>query len=140
MKNYLAHTFRLTALALVASSVFFFVSSSQVFAATTGGYCASGVPASLIGGSKNVTDVIKYITCFIEQSIVPFLIAMAIVVFMYGVVKFIGTQETSERESGKQFMLWGIIALAVMFSVWGITRLVGATFGVHTVLPLLPTD
>ncbi|MEI8130226.1 MAG: hypothetical protein WCG55_01850 [bacterium] len=138
MKTYFSQTIR-----LVAIVVFFVASSSVVFAAgttTATGYCSSGVPSSLIGGSHNVTDVIKYFACFIEQSIVPFLFAVAIVIFMYGVVKFIGTQESSEREAGKQFMLWGIIALAVMFSVWGITTLVGSTFGIHNVIPQLPVD
>ena len=139
MKTYFSQTIRSIAITLL-----FIASSSVVFAAgttpTVTGYCSSGVPSSLVGGSHNLTDVIKYLACFIEQSIVPFLFAMAIVVFMYGMVKFIGTQETSEREAGKQFMLWGIVALAIMFSIWGITTLVGSTFGVHNVIPQLPVD
>ncbi len=137
-------TYFLQIIRSITITLLFVASGSVVFAAGTApavaGYCSSGVPSSLIGGSHNLTDVIKYLACFIEQSIVPFLFAVAVVMFMYGVVKFIGTQETSEREAGKQFMLWGIVALAVMFSVWGITTLVGSTFGVHNVLPQLPVD
>jgi len=104
------------------------------------GYCSSGVPDTLIGGSNTVTDVIKYLTCFIQDSIIPLVFALAIAVFVYGVVKFIGTEDSSERESGKQFMLWGVIALAVMFSVWGLVSILGNTFGVRNVLPLLPVN
>ncbi len=109
-----------------------------------GGYCSTGVTDSLTGGGANTTsklgDVVKYVACFLEGTIVPFLISLSIGVFVYGMVKFIGTQESSEREQGKQFMLWGIIALAVMFSIWGLIAILGNTFGVKNIIPQLPVN
>jgi hypothetical protein len=67
------------------------------------------------------------------------LFAIATIVFVYGVVKFIGNEESAEKEDGKQFMLWGVIALAVMFSVWGLVRIFNNTFGVANIIPQLPS-
>ncbi len=110
---------------------------STLFAA---GYCSTGVPSTLVGDSKNFADVVKYVACFLQQSIVPFIFALAIAVFVYGMVKFIGTQDSGEREQGKQFMLWGVVSLAVMFSVWGLVSILGNTFGVGNVIPQLPVN
>jgi uncharacterized membrane protein len=50
---------------------------------------------------------------------------LAIVAFFYGLVKFISNAEDSaERETGKSIMVWGIIALTVLFSLWGIVRFI----------------
>jgi hypothetical protein len=35
-------------------------------------------------------------------------------------------------------MLWGIIALFVMFSVWGLVGILASTFGVRVCLPGAP--
>lgn len=49
---------------------------------------------------------------------------LAIVGFLWGMVQFIWAARQGDGgkgvKEGKQFMLWGLIALFVMFSVWGI--------------------
>ena len=80
----------------------------------------------------------KFITCIINNSIIPLIFAIALVMFIWGAVKFfiINSDEEAQREQGKQFMIWGIIALTVMLSVWGLVALLGSTFGLKTnVLP-----
>jgi hypothetical protein len=37
-------------------------------------------------------------------------------------------------------MIWGVVALAVMFGVWGLVKILGATFGVQHVVPQLPIN
>ena len=44
--------------------------------------------------------------------------------------------EEAKKAKGKQFMIWGIVALTVMMGVWGLVGILGATFGTNTtVLP-----
>ncbi len=44
--------------------------------------------------------------------------------FLWGVVKFISNaNDETEREKGKQFIIWGIIAFVVLISLWGIVRI-----------------
>ena len=81
-------------------------------------------------GFTNIQTSLGYLTCLIRDSIIPFIFAIAVVMFIWGAVKFfiINAGEEAKREQGKQFMIWGIIALAVMVSVWGLVRIVAETF------------
>ncbi len=83
-------------------------------------------------------DWLNYFTCIIGSSIIPFLFALAVVMFVWGTIKFfiIDVDEEAKREQGRQFMLWGIIALAVMVSVWGLVGVLTETFKIDgSVIP-----
>jgi hypothetical protein len=70
--------------------------------------------------------------------VIPFIFAIATAFFAWGAVKFfiLDADEEAQREQGKQFMIWGIVSIAVMLSVWGLVKVVTITFGVSgTVLP-----
>jgi hypothetical protein len=86
--------------------------------------------------------LIMYATCLLSKSIVPLLFGFAMVLFIWGVVQYvIGTDDEAKKKKGKMFMIWGIVALVVMTSVWGLVRILGNTFGVDTtVVPQLNTD
>ena len=110
-----------------------------VASAASSGYCAGvGSSISIEHGGVAVGDVLKFGTCLIEQSVIPLLFAVAFLMFVYGVIKFIREEKAEEKEKGRQFMLWGIIAFAVMFGVWGFVAIFSNTFGVSNVLPILP--
>jgi hypothetical protein len=86
----------------------------------------------------NFQGLVKFIICLINNSIIPLFFAIAIMMFIWGAVKFfiINADEEAQRDQGKQFMIWGIIALTVMTTVWGIVGILGSTFGVNSkVLP-----
>lgn len=81
---------------------------------------------------NGVTDFKSLIDVFyniIGGTLAPLLFATAIVAFLYGVQKYIlaGASEDKVKE-GRDMMIYGIIGLAVMFSVWGLVRLVINTF------------
>jgi hypothetical protein len=85
-------------------------------------------------GSSKFADVIGYFTCLIDKTIIPFIFAIAMVFFIWGAVNFfiINANEESKRAQGRQFMLWAVIALAVMISVWGLVKILALTFGIDT--------
>jgi hypothetical protein len=86
----------------------------------------------------NFQGVLGYITCIINSSVIPLIFALATVMFVWGVVSFfiINADEEAKRAQGKQFMIWGIIALAVMLSIWGLVGILGSTFNIKSnVLP-----
>ena len=59
----------------------------------------------------------------------PVLFIIALVVFLVGVIKFIGAGDYQEkRSSGKQVMIYGIIVLFVMVSMWSLVKLITVTF------------
>jgi len=98
-------------------------------------YCKN-LPATL----TTLSAVFQYLTCFIQRSILPLLFTIAGLVFIWGAVKFMGADESAEKEEGRQFMLWGIIALVIMFSVWGLVNMLGITFGIQNVFPKIPVN
>jgi len=74
--------------------------------------------------------------------LVPVIIGLALLVFLYGLIKFIAAGGSEESiKAGKSLMFWGIIGLFVMVSVWGIVNIIyGSFFQGDIHLPLLPTN
>ncbi len=92
---------------------------------------------NLILGPK-FQDLLSYITCIISNYVVVLIVAIAMVMFIWGVVQYvINNGEEAKKERGKQFMIWGIIGLAVMIAVWGLVRILGTTFGIDYAIPQL---
>lgn len=77
-----------------------------------------------------------YIISFLASSkvimgmIIPIIIGLALILFLWGLVKFMRTQSEEEKKKGRSSMIWGIVILAVMVSVWGLVRLVQQTAGI----------
>ena len=83
-------------------------------------------------------DLLIYVVCIINKSVIPLIISLALAMFIWGVVQYvINDQEEAKRAKGRQFMIWGIIGLTVMFAVWGLVKIIGTTFGIEYVIPQL---
>src|SRR3989344_2322592 len=69
---------------------------------------------------KDLSDI------FIDliRTALPVITGLALMVFFWGLAKFIFRVGGDENavEGGKRLMIWGLIALFVMISVWGIIR------------------
>lgn len=59
----------------------------------------------------------------------PIVVALALLAFFWGLVKFILGGEEKKAE-GKHLMIWGVVALFVMVSVWGLVRFIGTSLGI----------
>lgn len=91
-----------------------------------------GVGCSL-GNTPKVQDLFNYVSCIINISVIPLIFSLALAFFVYGVMQYVLNEaDEGKREKGKQFMVWGIIALTVMVTVWGLVSLLGNTFGLNT--------
>lgn len=62
---------------------------------------------------------------------VPAVIAIAFITFLWGVYTYfiLGADSETDREKGKQFILWGIIGFAVIISFWGLVYMASITLG-----------
>lgn len=67
----------------------------------------------------------------INGVLVPTFLAIAFIVFLWGVYKYfiLGAADEKSRTDGRQFVLWGIIGFVVVFSVWGLIAIVRNTLG-----------
>lgn len=81
---------------------------------------------------------VSYIANLIAQAkglldqLVTFLIALAIVWFIYNVVRYTMSSDEEKKGAAKQQMIWGVIAIAVIVSIWGLVSILQNMFGVTT--------
>ncbi len=78
----------------------------------------------------SVTTLIKKIDGAIINPIIFFLFAAAMAYFIWGVVQYLLSPDNEEiRKTSKAQMIWGIIGLFIMISVFSIMRLIVSTLG-----------
>ena len=73
---------------------------------------------------SNLTSLIAFAGDILNR-IIPVLIALALVVFFWGLIQYIYT-----HKKGKDIMIAGLVGLFIMVSVWGIIRIAQNTLGV----------
>lgn len=114
--------------------------SSQVF--SSGNLFAPLMGFGLGGGIYGIATNIIYI---INGVLVPVLFAVSFIVFLYGIAKtyIFSTGNEEAIKEGHKIILWGLIAFAVMISLWGLVNVVVNTFGLQSQfaphLPLSPS-
>ena len=76
------------------------------------------------------------------QAALPVIVGMALLVFIWGLAKFIFRVGGDEKAlaDGKKLMVWGLIALFILVSFWAIIAVFYRDLGFGTLdgLPLLP--
>lgn len=74
----------------------------------------------------------------IIQPLVPLLMALTLVYFIWGVTKFVRDSDSDQaRSQGRKIMISGVIALFVEVSIWGLVALLTQTFGLPFIIPQL---
>ena len=62
--------------------------------------------------------------------LIPIIFGLALIFFFWGVAMFIfSAGDEKKREEGKYTLMWGIIILFIMISIWGIIKVLLNTFG-----------
>lgn len=63
------------------------------------------------------------------EYLVVLVISLAVVFFLWGMAMFVlKADDETERAKGKQRMIWGLITLFVMVSVWGVVNFLQDAF------------
>ncbi len=63
--------------------------------------------------------------------VVPIIISLAVVWFIWSVFAFVLAGSEEGKTKAKTNMIWGIVAIFVMVSVWGLVGLLGSTFNLN---------
>ncbi len=95
---------------------------------------AQGCVGQINNGFCTFSGIITTFTQTIVRSLATLFATAAMVAFFFGIVQFIwGSRDgdATKAKNGKNFMLWGLIALFVMFSVWGIINYAQRIFGIN---------
>lgn len=92
-----------------------------------------------------VTDVNSLFTLIgsTMKSITPMIVGLAVLYFIWGVLSFVmNSGDEDAQKAARSQMLYGIIAIFVMVSVWGLVGILSGTFGFTNQVidaPTLPT-
>lgn len=71
---------------------------------------------------------------------VVFLISLAVVWFIWNVVRYAMAEDEGGKEKAKSQMIWGIIAIAVIVSIWGLVGLLRTFIGANDAIPTSTID
>lgn len=77
-----------------------------------------------------IDSIIKAVQGWVT-SLAPLLIGLTVVALFYGLFKYVWGG-ADEKSNGKTIMIWGVIALTVMISVWGLVGLLQEVAGINT--------
>jgi hypothetical protein len=73
----------------------------------------------------SVTTLMNSISKVIINPLIGLMFSLAVVYFVYGLVRYLLSPDNEEiRKSSKSSMLWGVIGIFIMVSVYGIITIV----------------
>lgn len=90
----------------------------------------SVAPMFAFAATGNITNFISTAKSLIE-SVIPLLMVIATVVFLWGIISYIMAAGDEEKvKEARSFIIYGLIGLFVMVSVWGLVGVIAGSFGV----------
>lgn len=92
---------------------------------------------SKLCGPIKYTKSLQWYLCEVYKIIgtylIPILMLAAMGFFMWGIVQYLMYADNDKKRGEyKVYMTWGVVALAVLVSVWGIVYILGNIAGVNT--------
>lgn len=90
----------------------------------------------MLASAQTLLNTLALVSQFLN-SLVYLFITLAIVVFFWGLIRYL-MSVGEQKSEGLQTMMYGIIAIFVMVSIWGIIRLLQSTFRVTSTEPVIP--
>jgi len=64
--------------------------------------------------------------------IIPFLVVLAVFLVIWGAFLFVtNAGDPEKRKEGRDRILWGIVGIVVMLSIWGLVNILRSTFGLN---------
>jgi hypothetical protein len=90
--------------------------------------------------AAEITDL-KSLIAYIKElvnSIIPIIFGLALIGFIWGVTKYIYASSPAKLSEARSYMVFGIIAMTVMISIWGIAYMLKNTFFQSANTPYTP--
>ena len=91
-------------------------------------------------GTSRLQGLLQQIGILIK-GIIPIIIGLALIVFLWGILLYVISKGQDDKDKARGFMIYGILGLFVMVSVWGIVFVLSdAVFGgqIQAGPPVLP--
>jgi uncharacterized membrane protein len=92
---------------------------------------SAAVPALAAAPDLGYFDQFVALLGTLIGALIPVVIALGLLLFIWGMVQFIfASGDEAAKEEGKRKMIWGVITLFVIVSVWGLVALLNQLTGV----------
>lgn len=114
-------------LIVLSSSV---VSFMPFLALAQGGGCTGVGLGTIEGIICKIGDILDII--------IPILIVLGVVYFVWGVVTYFISGDEEAKKKGRDRIIYGIIGLVVIVAMWGLVGIVKNTFGLNNVGTQIP--
>ncbi|MBX4210523.1 hypothetical protein KW783_00935 [Candidatus Parcubacteria bacterium] len=81
--------------------------------------------------TNNVQNLVASLGNIVKY-LIPIAFAAALLFFFWGLARFmLNAGDETKKVEGKNLMIWGLITLFVMASVWGIIHFLGGSLGIE---------
>ena len=89
--------------------------------------------APLFANAQGVQEFMINLTIVLDDIVIPFLIGIAFLIFVFNGVRFfvIGGSNEQGRENAKALAIYGVTAFVVMIVFWGIINLLATSIGLE---------
>lgn len=90
-----------------------------------------------------IVPFLNRVDAYVLNPIIALLFAISFLYFSYGVVRFLSHDADGKnpaREEAKNSIIWGIVGMAVMFSVFGLINFILISFGISGSTKINGTD
>lgn len=90
---------------------------------------------------NNLQSLATSVMTFINGVLVPLVIALGFLFFVWGMFNFFiaGSSNEENREKGKQVMIYSILAFVLIVAFWGIINLLVGSLGLTNTVPTVTT-
>lgn len=84
-----------------------------------------------VGNAGGFGIFVRGLTDLVNDFLIPFLIALAVLAFIYGVFQYFiaGGADEEKRAAGRSLMLYALIGFVAIVALWGIVNFLVDAFG-----------
>ena len=95
--------------------------------------------APLFAYAATTVDTILTTIRILLNQIIPILMILATVVFLWGIILYVVAGSDEEKvATAKSYILTGLVGLFVMIAVWGIVQAIVSQFGLQSESGVIP--
>jgi len=91
----------------------------------------------LLASAQTLNETLLFVSTLLN-GVIGLFITLAIVVFFWGLIKYLWSIDSENAQEGIKIMFWGIVAVFVMVSIWGIIKLLQNSLRVTSIDPIVP--
>ena len=103
----------------------------HIIRGSLGAFALLAVP--FVASAQATADSILTTVGNLIDTATPIVVALALLYFFWGLANFIlSSGDKDKREKSRGIMIWGVIALFIIVSIWGLIRVVQQTLNLET--------